>query len=423
MPRLRSIAFLCLGLAAVRPASAEIPWPLPPATPASEGISADRLELLHHMLDGFVDRGRYSGYVVMLARDGRIADWHAYGWQDIAAKTPMQKDSIVRIYSMSKLITSAAVLSLMEDGRLKLTDEVQQYLPQLKDRKVIVGGTADAPVLVPATRPITLMDLLTHTSGYYYEWNTESEVVSELLKRAALRQATSLDDFVTRVATLPLRQQPGTEFRYSISTDLLGAVVEKVSRERLDVFFQRKILGPLGMKDTGFWVPAEKRGRLATVYNTDASGSLTPTESANHNDVGPDHGFLSGGGGLYSTAADYIRFAQMLLNGGSLGDARILSRKTVELMTTNHIAHLADPHPNHQMEQGFGLGVRIITDLGESPTPGAVGTFGWDGAATTNVQIDPKDRTVALLLCQQFVFNEDDIIGTFTTGYYSSLEN
>jgi CubicO group peptidase (beta-lactamase class C family) len=423
MSRLQSIALVFFSLVAALPAGAEIPWPLPPATPAAEGISAERLEVMHHNLSQIVDQGKYSGYVLMLARDGKIADWRAYGWQNIATRTPMQKDSIVRIYSMSKLITSTAVLKLLEDGRLKLTDPVEQYLPALKNRKVIIGGTADAPVLVPATRPITIRDLLTHTSGYYYEWSADSGALVEMLKRAQVRKAANLDDFVARIASLPLRQQPGTQFRYGFSTDLLGSVVEKVSGERLDVFFQRKIFGPLGMVDTGFWVPPEKRGRLASIYVRGASGTLILADAANHNDVGPTHGFLSGGGGLYSTAADYVRFAQMLLNGGRLGDARILSRKTVELMTQNQIAHLADPHPNKKNEQGFGLGVRIITDLGESPTPGTVGTFGWDGAATTNVQIDPKERTIAILLCQHYTFNEDDIIDTFTTGYYSALEN
>jgi CubicO group peptidase (beta-lactamase class C family) len=423
MHRLKSIGLAFLGISAPLAARADPAWPLPPTTPAAEGISAERLDLMHHNLAQVVDQGKFSGYVFMLARDGKIADWRAYGWQNIAAKTPMQKDSIVRIYSMSKLITSTAVLKLLEDGRLKLTDPVEQYLPALKDRKVYMGGTADAPVLAPAARPITIFDLLTHTSGYYYPWNTDSDAVGELLKRTNFREAENMDDFVARVATLPLREQPGTSFRYSISTDILGAVIEKVSGQRLDVFFQQNILGPLGMADTGFWVAPEKRGRLATIYKRDAGGTLVPDESANNNKVGPGHGMLSGGGGLYSTAADYVRFSQMLLNGGRLGDTRILSRKTVELMTQNHIAHLADPHPNKKNEQGFGLGVRVITDLGESPTPGTVGAFGWDGAATTNVQIDPKERTVAILLFQHGTFNEDDIIDTFTTGYYSALEN
>jgi CubicO group peptidase (beta-lactamase class C family) len=425
MDGLKSISVFLLGLGvAALPILAEPAWPLPSTTPAAAGISAERLDLMHRNLGQMVDQRKYSGYVFLLARDGKVADWRAYGWQNIAAKTPMQKDSIVRIFSMSKLITSTAVLKLLEDGRLKLSDPVEKYLPALKDRKVLVGGTADAPVLVSASRPITLYDLLTHTSGYYYpgNWSADSDVLVELFTRVKPFKAGNLDEFIDRVATLPLRQQPGTQFRYGISTDILGAVVEKVSGERLDVFYQRHIFGPLGMNDTGFWVPPEKRARLASIYTRGAGGTLVPADAQNNNDVGPGHGVLSGGGGLYSTAGDYVRFAQMLLNGGQLGDVRILSRKTVQLMTQNHIAHLADPHPNGRKEQGFGLGVRVITDLGESPTPGSVGTFGWDGAATTNVQMDPKERTVALLLFQHATFNEDDIIATYTTGYYSALE-
>jgi CubicO group peptidase (beta-lactamase class C family) len=420
-----SCLLLLLFALAALPLRADSPWPLQPTTPAAVGISAERLDLMHQNLRRAVDEGRFSGYVALLARDGKIADWRAYGWQDIAAKTPMQKDSIVRIFSMSKLITSTAVLMLMDDGRLKLSDPIEQYLPALRDRKVYTGGTADAPTLVPAARPITIHDLLTHTSGYYYpgDWSAGAPALVEMFNRAKVAESASLDEFVDRVASLPLRQQPGTQFRYGISTDLLGAIVEKVSGQRLDVFLQQRILGPLGMPDTGFWVPAEKRARLALIYSRGADGRLSLAEDENRNNVGPGHGLLRGGGGLYSTAADYVRFAQMLLNGGRLDGVRIVSRKTVELMTRNHIAHLADPHPNGRHEQGFGLGVRVITDIGESPTAGSVGAFGWDGAATTNVQMDPKERTVAILLFQHIPFNQDDIFATFTAGYYSALEN
>jgi CubicO group peptidase (beta-lactamase class C family) len=425
MNRLKSSCILLLASAlAALPVRADPAWPLPATTPAAAGFSSERLDLMHRNLRMLVDNGRYSGYIVLLARDGKIADWRAYGWQDIAAKTPMQKDSIIRLFSMTKLITSTAVLALMEDGRLKLDDPIEKYLPALRDRKVFTGGTADAPVLVPATRPITIYDLLTHTSGYYYgeDWSADSPALVELFKRAKVSESGNLEEYVERVALLPLRQQPGTRFRYGISTDLLGAIVEKASGQRLDVFFQQRILGPLGMRDTGFWVPPEKHGRLALVYSRGDDGKLSPSDASNHRDIGPDHGLLSGGGGLYSTAADYVRFAQMLLNRGRLDGARILGCKTVELMTQNHIAHLADPHPNGKHEQGFGLGVRVITELGESTTPGSVGTFGWDGAATTNVQVDPKERTVALLLFQHVSF-DPDIFTTLTAGYYSALEN
>lgn len=413
---------LLLSLLPALCAGAPAPTPLPAVAPAAAGFSPERLGVLHRRLASDVDAGKYSGYIVLLARDGKIVDWRAHGWQDIAAKTPLQKDSIVRIYSMSKLVTSVAILSLLEEGRLKLDDPAEKYLPALKNRMVVTGGTPDAPVLEPAKRAFTIRDLLTHTSGYYYpeSWSADA-LPSEMMRRAKLDDAANLDDFITRLAAAPLHEQPGTRYRYGFSTDILGAIVEKVSGQRLDTFFRERIFAPLGMVDSGFWVPAEKRARLATVYERDASGKLVASAWANRDDVGPDRGVYSGGGGLFSTAADYARFAQMLLNGGQLDGTRILSRKTVELMTQNHLKHLADPHPFGARQLGFGLGVRVVTDVGEGNTIGSVGCFGWDGAATTNVQIDPKERSVALLLMQHVPFNQDDIIATFTNGYYSAL--
>ncbi|RZJ85584.1 MAG: class A beta-lactamase-related serine hydrolase [Massilia sp.] len=331
---------------------------------------------------------------------------------------------MVRIFSMSKIVTSVAVLALLEEGRLKLDDPVEKYLPALKDRQVLVGGTADAPQLVPAKRSITIRDLLTHTSGYYYDesWSADPLPMA-VMQRARLWEAANLDDFIARLAAVPLSEQPGTRFRYGISTDILGAVVEKASGERLDTFLRERIFIPLGMADTGFWVPADKLQRLATVYERDDKNRLLPSGWANANEVGPDHGILSGGGGLYSTAADYVRFAQMLLNGGQLGGVRILGRKTIALMTTDHLKHLADPHPSGARGQGFGLGVRVLADPGEGFTLGSPGSFGWEGAATTLVQIDPRERTVALLLLQHVPFNQDDVFARFTNGYYSALDD
>lgn len=415
MPLLPSLGQAHAGEATVRA-------PLPAATPQAAGFSPQRLQTLHRTLAGGVDAGRYSGYISLLARDGRIVDWRAHGWQNIDGRTPLKTDAIVRIFSMSKIVTSVAVLMLLEQGRLKLDDPVENYLPALKDRQVVVGGTADAPQLQPARRSVTLRDLLTHTSGYAYDeaWSADP-VPMALMQRAKLWEAANLDDFIARLASVPLNEQPGTRFRYGISTDILGAVVEKASGQRLDAFLRERIFAPLGMVDTGFWVPAAKLARLATVYERDAQGRLVPSGWANAFEAGPAHGIYSGGGGLYSTAADYLRFAQMLLNGGQLDGVRILGRKTVALMTSNHLKHLADPHPSGARGQGFGLGVRVLVDPGEGFTPGTLGAFGWEGAATTFVQIDPKERTVALLLLQHVPFNQDNIIATFTNGYYAAL--
>lgn len=419
---LHLVALLSLILFAARAHAAD--WPLPATTPAATGFSADRLDTLHRNLAALVDTGKYAGYVVLLARDGKIVDWRAHGWQDVAARQPMARDSIVQIYSMSKIVTSVAVLMLLEDGKLKLDDPVEKFLPALNDRQVLTGGTADVPELTPANRSITVRDLLTHTAGYYYDadWSVDSPVAIELFRKAKIWESTNLDDFVARVAKLPLREQPGTRFRYGINIDLLGAIVEKASGQRLDVFFRERIFSPLGMRDTGFGVAPEKVDRLAKTYQRGADNQLVEATSfPGTQAVNDGHGLLSGGGGLRSTAADYARFAQMLLNGGQLDGARLLSRKTVELMTSNHIAHLADPHPFSRPELGFGLGVRMVTDLGRSATLGTPGMFGWDGAATTIVWIDPKERTVAILLTQHLPYNQDDIFATFLNGAYSAL--
>ncbi len=419
---LRRSVLLALPLLFAVPAFAQTAQPLPAASP-SVGFSATRLERLHQTLDRTVDDGSHAGYILLLARDGKIVDRRAHGFANAVTKTPIQKDSIVRLFSMTKLVTSTAVLQLIEEGKLKLIDRVDQYLPALKNPKVFTGGTADAPVLADARAPITIHDLLTHTAGTFYGFTEPPELV-KLQERAAIWGAPNLEEFVARVATIPLADQPGTTFHYGLNTDLLGAVIEKVSGQSLDAFFQQRICGPLAMTDTAFWVPEAKRSRIARIHTRDAAGQLVlePVENSDER-CGPTHGLRMGGAGLYSTAGDFARFAQMLLNGGHLDGTRILGRKSVELMTRDHLAHLAQPHPFGAVEQGFGLGVRVVTDLRRSPTLGSEGCFGWDGYATTTVQIDPRERTVAIILYQHLPFNDGDVFPLFTNGWYSTLEN
>ncbi|HWA85211.1 MAG TPA: serine hydrolase domain-containing protein, partial [Opitutus sp.] len=327
LPRFLPDLLLTLMLAFPLRAAAAA-WPLPVAAPADEGISARRLEVAHRALDRYVDDGKYAGYVTFFARNGKVVDWHAHGWRDIAAKKPMEKDTIVRIYSMSKVITSVAILTLVEQDKLKLSDPVEKYLPELKDRQILVGGTADAPQLKPAEGKITILNLLNQTSGYYYdaEYSAgKNPAAIELFKRAHVWEAANLDDFVKRVAALPVLDEPGVRFRYGINLDLVGAIVARVSGQRYDRYLDEHIFQPLGMRDTGFWVPDAKKDRLALLYETDAAGKLAPAHPLNSRDPKPDGtGVQSGGGGLYSTAGDYARFAQMLLNGGKLDGTRIL---------------------------------------------------------------------------------------------------
>lgn len=394
---------------------------LPKAEASAEGLSPQQLEVMHESLDRLQANGEYPGYVDLIARDGKVVDFHASGVRNIATHASMTTDTIVRIFSMSKLVTTVGVMKLVEDGRLKLTDPVETYLPALAHRMVYKGGAAEAPVLEPADHPITIKELLNHTAGYYYPeaWSAEP-VPREIMTRADIWSATGMDDFIQRLAKVPLHQQPGTRFRYGVHLDVAGAVIEKVTGLRFDQYLQKAIFGPLHMVDTGFWVSAEKKSRLAVLYQRD-HGAMSEV-LGNHPEPTSTSGFLSGGGGLYSTASDYARFAQMMLNGGSLDGVRILGRKTVELMHTNTLSQLADPHPFGQNDLGFGLGVRIVTDLGQSRQLGSPGMYGWDGAATTLYWIDPKERMVSILLTQHIPYNEDDIFATFMNGVYSSVE-
>jgi CubicO group peptidase (beta-lactamase class C family) len=320
---------------------------------------------------------------------------------------------------MTKIITSVAVLMLVEEGRLRLEDPIADFLPALKAPQVFTGGTAAAPQLTAVARPITIRHLLTHTSGFAY--GLAQSPVDDLYRGAKVLQARSADDFVARVARLPLIAQPGDRFYYGVNTDLLGAIVEQVTGQRLGAFMKARIFDPLGMPDTGFSVPAGSRGRLATLYQRQGSGPLeavaafSPTGNTAEELPYPDPDgrlFDSGGGGLFSTADDYARFAQMLLNGGELEGVRILSPKSVTTMTANQTARVAQPSNSHA---GFGLGVSVRLDHGGGALAGSIGEFGWSGAATTYVSIDPLEQMVSILLTQHLPFNQPGIFTVYST--------
>jgi CubicO group peptidase (beta-lactamase class C family) len=439
--RLRRASIVTLLALAIHPASgAQAPPgprdPLPAAAPASVGFSEDRLARLDARMKRFVDEGQHAGIVVLVARKGRMVEWRAWGQRDVTRQLPMEKDTIVRLYSMSKIATSVAVMALHEEGRLKLDDPVTKYLPALKAVKVFKGGTAAAPGTVSARTPITIKHLLTHTSGFIYGFGHGP--LDKMYDSSDMFEAASLDEFVARAVKLPLAHEPGTRFSYGINTDILGAVVEKVSGKKFEDFVDERICRPLGMRDTGFDVPPEKMSRLAIVYEhpKPAAGSAaTPTggnggaapgrfieskpEASAYAERG--RGIAAGGSGMFSTIGDYARLAQMLLNGGELDGVRILGRKTVELMTANHLNHL--PRLTHEFSNsdGFGLGVAVRVDLAKSNELGSVGQFGWSGAATTTVNIDPKEQLIALVFAQHMPFNEHDLFWNFNTLVYQAL--
>lgn len=392
---------------------------LPTAPPSSAGFDPGRLEILHSSMKRFVDEGQHAGVITLLARNGKLVDFQAFGYRDLEKKLPMARDTICRVYSMSKIITSVGVLVLLEEGRFNLDDPVAQFLPELKDMKVMTGGTAEAPQLEPLKRPITIRHLLTHTSGLIYDFDGSDEL-HKLYQRADLWSGPGLDDFIAKVGRLPLKHQPGDASTYAINTDVLGALIERVSSRRFGAFLEERIFGPLGMQDTGFDVPPEKMNRVARTYKHGPDGRFVEAEPLVNTWPEAGRGIESGGAGIFSTAGDYARFAQMLLNGGTLNGRRVLGRKTVELMTANHMAML----PNNQAatrQKGFGLGVEVTTDPGQLSIPSSVGQFGWYGAATTYCQIDPKEKIVAVALVQHFPFNEHNFFARFATGYYQAL--
>ena len=412
------VASLALSAAAAAKPPAAPASPLPLATPESQGLSSERLERLHAGIQRFVDEGKHAGAVSLVARNGRIVDWRAYGKRDLEAGLPMEKDTICRIYSMSKIVTSVAVLSLLEEARFRLDDPIGDYLPELARMKVLTGGTVEKPLLADAKVPITIRHLLTHTSGLTYDFGDGT--IDKIFREVKPFEAASMGEFLQRVSRLPLAHEPGERFTYGVSTDVLGALVEKVSGRSLAEFMEERIFRPLGMKDTGFGVPEAKRGRLAKVYEKSPDGGLRPVKRLLEREPVPLPKLLSGGGGLFSTTGDYLRFMQMLLNGGELDGARVLSPKTVELMMANHLTFASRPFRDNPSE-GFGLGGAVRVDLARDGGLGSVGQFGWSGMATTYASLDPKEQTVALLFVQHLPYDEHEVFWRFSTLFYQAV--
>jgi len=399
-------------------ASTAFAQPLPVAAPDSQGFSPQRLGRIQSAIEQEVAAGRYAGAIWLIARNGKIVDWRALGARDREVKLPMEKDTIVRIYSMSKVIASVAAMILVEEGRLRLDDEVGTYLPAFEKMQVWKGGTVERPELVPAERPITIKQLLTHTSGLIYGFGDSP--LDKIYQEADPYAANSMAAFVDKAAALPLAFQPGERYAYGFGIDVIGAVVEKVSGQPFDQFVRTRITEPLGMRDTGFDLPADRFGRIARIYRRE-NGTLVPVEPFATVEAAPGKGFAAGGAGMFSTAADYARFGQMLLNGGELDGVRLLGRKTVELMMQNHLAHLDTPTTEPGGGDGFGLGGSVRVNVANAGEPGSIGQFGWAGAATTYFRIDPEERTLMLLLAQHAPFNEDALFQRFATLVYAAL--
>lgn len=381
--------------------------------PADAGFSAPRLARVAQVMQQYVDEEKFAGIVTLIARRGQIVHLHATGLRARAGDLPMQADTIFRIYSMTKPITSVAAIMLFEEGRCLLNDPLANFIPAFADAQVLVRQGAAGLELAPLRRPITIGDLLTHTAGLSYGFFFDSPVemmyqaihdVNDFRAQPSLYPTEpTMAELVEKWAALPLIQQPGTGWRYSVATDLLGRVIEVISGQSLGEFLAARIFEPLGMVDTAFSVPPAKLDRFAAMYTVDEDQRLTLIDDREQSPFARPRALESGGGGLVSTIGDYYRFCQLLLNGGELDGVRILGRKTIELMTMNHIppAQLPLRHGDEIFAgEGFGLGFGVIVDPAASKLPWSTGAYYWGGAANTTFWIDPQEELVALLMTQ-----------------------
>jgi CubicO group peptidase (beta-lactamase class C family) len=397
---MRKATLLAVSTALVLLTGPALAQPLPEARPEQVGLSSERLGRVSQVLRQEIAKGKFPGAVALVARKGRIAYYQSFGVRDPETRAPMTRDSIFRIYSMTKPMTSVAIMMLEEEGRLVLTDPVSQFLPQLSRLQVAAEkkdpGTGQTTVeLVPAQREITIQDLLRHTSGFAYGRRTTNATVKAAYARAGVdARELSNAELVDRLAGVPLAHQPGAAWEYSHSTDVLGRVVEVISGRSLGAFFAERIFRPLAMKDSGFFVPQERLGRLAQSLPVDPATG----EKISLIDVTRPPRYESGGGGAVSTTDDYVRFAQMLLNGGRLDRTRLLSRTTVAFMTSDHLGPISTSMrtPGYT----FGLGFSVRKDAGLAGQAGSVGEYGWAGAGGTYFWIDPREQLVAILMTQ-----------------------
>jgi CubicO group peptidase (beta-lactamase class C family) len=380
---------------------------IPEIKPEMVGFSAERLAKLDSSMKSLVDSKKLAGMVTVLARHGKIVEEKTYGYADVASQKPMQKDTIVRIYSMTKPITGIAMMMLYEEGKWKPSDPIARYIPEFRDLKVFSGVDKDGkPTLDNPGHAPTMGELMSHSAGFTYGV-FGSTPVDKMYQEAQLLGAPTLQEFIERISKLPLLYQPGEGWVYSVSVDIQGYLVEKLSGKPFADFLRERIFLPLGMKDTGFYVAAEKLDRVATIYQGDAAAA-----TAMPRDPGISHppGMPSGGGGLYSTAGDYLRFAQMVLNGGELNGVRLVAPSSIELMRTNHVS---DEVKNarkfgigfYQMQPGLGFGYdfAILEDPLRLGSTAGKGSFLWDGVAGTWFWIDPTNDVVFVGIVQRWL--------------------
>jgi CubicO group peptidase (beta-lactamase class C family) len=413
------------------------------ASPESAGMSKTALERIDaHLRERYIDAGRFPGTQLVVYRRGKLVHASCQGFADLERKVQVKPDTIFRIYSMTKPLTSVAFMMLFEEGRVALDEPVHKYIPEWKNLGVFVAGTAPSFLTRPPARPMLIVDLMRHTSGLTYGFQQRSNV--DAAYRAAqigeVEKAGTLQSMIEALANIPLEFSPGEAWNYSVATDVIGYLIGKISGRPFEQFLKERILDPLGMNDTGFYVPPDKAQRLAACYSADPSGGMTfhtgqRRDGLTLQDDPATSSFLtapsliSGGGGLCATASDYLTFCRALLNGGELGGVRLLSPKTLALMTANHLPNGLDlPAMSRSLFSeatyngiGFGLGFSVTMDPAKTLIPGSRGEYSWGGAATTSFWIDPAEELITIFMTQVLPSSAYPVRRELRTMVYSAI--
>jgi CubicO group peptidase (beta-lactamase class C family) len=375
---------------------------LPTANPETVGFSSERLKKISEFTQRAVDEGQHAGFVTLVARHGKIVHFESVGQYGIDNDQPMDKDALFRIFSMTKPVTAFAMMMLYEEDKFQMTDPVSKYLPSLANQKLFNGDEPASGSFNP-----TIEQLFTHTAGFTYGFRRDSDAIDAMYHEIDLINSADLDDFISKLSQIPLRFEPGKRYHYSVSYDILGAIVEKLSGQSLDVFFRERIFEPLAMNDTFFSVPQEKLSRLATNHYWDGEQNALVAAPPDDLFSNTEVTFFSGGGGLVSTAMDYMVFCEMLRRGGSYLGARILGPKTIQYMTMNHLTpevrnNGATDFPESHLYKGqyMGLGFGIMLEPEFSEVISSKGAYSWGGAAGTKFWVDPEEDLVVILMTQ-----------------------
>ena len=396
-------------------------------SPESAGFSSERLRRLSDRMQSYTDRGRLAGALTMLARRGEVFHCETYGVQDIESGVAVNEDTIFRLYSMTKPITSVAVMMLYEEGHFSLDDPVGKFIPDFANMQVFGGMGETGMRLVAQERPITIRHLLTHTSGLSYGLLKDTPI-DAMYHEARIADADStLKEVIDRLARIPLVNQPGTAWRYGMSYAVLGYLVEVVSGQPFDEFLRDRIFAPLGMDDTSFFVPEGKLDRLVTAYVPSRGGGISAHEGSVTTRHKRPHAMKSGGAGMVSTAPDYLRLCQMLLNGGELDSERLLAPKTVQMMVSDHLTDDLKPYTaedrlaSYTRGCGFGLGLSVVNDIAQHGIPGSNGMYSWFGAASCYFWIDPAEELIAILMSQFLPVTWYPLHREFQTATYQAM--